>query len=214
YLGWDNTILLVTSDHGQNLGEHGMFSHWLCLYETLLRVPLVLYPARGVPPGTRVGEPVQLSDVFDTMLDLAGCAGSTGGERTHGRRSLLARAAGRVPFDAHLFAEHSHPRMTLKQIRRHNPAFADRELESEKRAVRTGRYKYVRHGTGAEFLFDLHEDPGETVDVGGRHRRVRDEFRETLAERVRPFEGSAASAAPEEELGDAVLARLQDLGYC
>jgi arylsulfatase A-like enzyme len=68
----DNTIVMITSDHGEHFGDHRRVSHGNSLYRQLLQVPLVIrYPAR-IPKGTTVGHPVSLTELPQTMFDLAG----------------------------------------------------------------------------------------------------------------------------------------------
>jgi arylsulfatase A-like enzyme len=68
----DDTILVVTGDHGESFGEHGDWTHGLKVFESEVRVPLVIrYPAR-VPAGVAVSAPVQLIDVMPTLLELTG----------------------------------------------------------------------------------------------------------------------------------------------
>jgi arylsulfatase A-like enzyme len=67
----DNTIVVLTADHGELLGEHHMYSHRWALYEPLIRVPLVVrYPAALAPQ--RVAAPVSTSSVLATLTELAG----------------------------------------------------------------------------------------------------------------------------------------------
>lgn len=67
-----NTVVIVTSDHGEEWGEHGLFGHGNSLYYRSINVPLVMvYPGR-VPPGARVAGVVSLVDIPATVLDLAG----------------------------------------------------------------------------------------------------------------------------------------------
>jgi len=206
-LGWQNTVFVVTSDHGHNLGEHGMYSHWLCLFDTLLHVPLVIYPR---PPGmpARVTQPVQQCDLFHTVLHLAGC------READAARSLLERAAGRAPFDTHVFAEHDHPLTTLRQIRRHNPAFSDAELESAKKMIRTGNRKLVLHSTGAAALYDLDMDPGEESNVVAREPEAAEDLRRALLCELGPFRASHGDGGPAATLDASTVARLRALGYC
>jgi len=71
----DRTIVVVTSDHGEQFGEHGLRGHANSLYLPVLEVPLMLrYPAR-VPAGRRVTQAVSLRDLPATILDLAGAGG-------------------------------------------------------------------------------------------------------------------------------------------
>lgn len=68
----DNTAVVISSDHGESLGEHGLYGHGKSLYRTELYVPLIVrYPTR-VPAGVRVREVVTLRDLPATLLDLAG----------------------------------------------------------------------------------------------------------------------------------------------
>ena len=68
----DETIVIVTSDHGEQFGEQGLYGHINSLYLPVLHVPLVIaYPA-GAPAGSRIPTPVSLRDLPETVLDLAG----------------------------------------------------------------------------------------------------------------------------------------------
>jgi arylsulfatase A-like enzyme len=69
----EDTLVCVVADHGEALGERGFFSHGL-LYEEQLRVPLILQ-GPGVPPGSVVGERIQLVDLAPTLLELLGQLG-------------------------------------------------------------------------------------------------------------------------------------------
>ena len=66
----DNTLTIVTADHGEALGEHGEMTHSLFAYDTTLRVPLII-EGPGIPPGVR-DEPVSHVDLLPTVLDLLG----------------------------------------------------------------------------------------------------------------------------------------------
>ena len=68
----DDTLVVVTSDHGEHLGDHGLFFHGCSLYRQLVEVPLVIVDPEGVPAGRAVAEPVSLRDVPATVLDLLG----------------------------------------------------------------------------------------------------------------------------------------------
>lgn len=68
----ENTIVIVTSDHGESFKEHGLVGHGNGLYRNQLRVPLVIVNAPGSTPGLRVTHPISLRDLPATILDLAG----------------------------------------------------------------------------------------------------------------------------------------------
>src|SRR5207245_1177549 len=77
----DETALVLTSDHGEGLGDHGETLHGFFVYQSTLRVPLFVR-GPGVVPGTRLSSTVGLVDLFPTVLDLVGTPGPRG---THGR---------------------------------------------------------------------------------------------------------------------------------
>ena len=84
----DSMIVIITSDHGEEFGEHGLFDHGNSLYRQAMQVPLVVrYPAR-LPAGGRVGTPVSLRDLPATILDLAGIRG---GPAFPGRSAICGR---------------------------------------------------------------------------------------------------------------------------
>jgi arylsulfatase A-like enzyme len=73
----ENTIVLITSDHGEQFGEHGLFLHANSLYTQLLRVPLIVFGPGRIPPGVEVSTPVSLVDLASTVLDVADRGGGT-----------------------------------------------------------------------------------------------------------------------------------------
>ena len=74
----DNTIVIISSDHGEHLGDHKRVGHMNSLYRTLLQVPLVIrYPAK-IQGGTVVGQAVSLRDLPQTVLELAGIRDTAG----------------------------------------------------------------------------------------------------------------------------------------
>ncbi len=70
----ENTVLIVTADHGEQFGEHGLYGHSNSLYPESLWVPLVIRPRSGLTQGVRVPTVVSLRDVPATILELAGVA--------------------------------------------------------------------------------------------------------------------------------------------
>ena len=72
---WSEMLVVITSDHGEALGEHGSIGHGTSLYEEMIRIPLVIKPGhRGgpVPQGDQISGPLESVDVFATILDHAG----------------------------------------------------------------------------------------------------------------------------------------------
>src|SRR5262249_61756073 len=71
-----DTVVIITSDHGEEFGERGVFNHGYSLYLDEVHVPLVIL-APGAPAGRAVAEPVSLRDLPATVVDLLGLAGAS-----------------------------------------------------------------------------------------------------------------------------------------
>lgn len=188
----DNTLIVVTSDHGEGLGDHNHVGHIHQVYDTLLRVPLVVVFPRVVPAGKRIGDVVSLVDVFPTVAELLGVAAPA---QTSGR-SL-------VPL---LRGELTAPRAVLAATYRPE-AFTD------KQAVISDGFKYIHSWSPErdwEELYDLEADPKELTDLIASRGEVAERLRAELAERLA---ASAEGSAVAVELSEADRDRLRALGY-
>lgn len=158
----DSTVILL-SDHGEGLGDHGETEHGILLYRESLQVPLLVKLPGGRLAGATVSEPVELTDVMPTLLDLAGAPRPEGLPGL----SLLALAdPEREPPAAPrpLYSETFHPHLR----------FGWSGLTS----VILGRHHYVE-GTDRE-LFDLVADPAERRDLLREEREVYARLRDAL----------------------------------
>lgn len=139
---WGRTVLILSADHGESLGEHDYyFQHGQSVTDDLLHVPLII-SAPGLPRGRRIAATVSLIDVVATVLDLVG-------------RRLPAGVEGRslVPV--------------IDGQEGDRPAWAESHQGEEAVALRRGRLKYIaRAGSlGGGRLYDVVQDPGETTDL-------------------------------------------------
>jgi arylsulfatase A-like enzyme len=157
-------ILIVTSDHGEGFGDHGALYHSSDLYDTQLRVPFVI-----VGPGiaaNRIPEPVSLTDLAPTMLDLAGFA-------------VPADMDGRSLADLATGARRGDPDGGYAYA----VMMTDRSATEWGRAVVRGRWKLIDGHRGIE-LYDLRADPDETDNVADRQPEVLAEMKRLLDERT------------------------------
>jgi len=181
--------------------------HAYSLYDTLIRVPLILrYPA-AFPADTVVEQIVQTHDLFPTILHMVGIEDPQVWDQVQGF-SLLPE---------HLPA---HPDYAVAELMRPINEFAERypdfdfsPFDRELRAYRTRRYKYIWASDGRDELYDLAHDPGETENLIDKRPDVAADLRQRLLSWMEehPIETSTATEIPEYD--DAVLARLRDLGY-
>ncbi len=157
----DDMVVLFTSDHGEFLGEHGLF-YKMSFREHPARVPLIVRcPGRFAP--RRVREPVSLVDVLPTLADLAR-AGLSG--------ELAYPVDGRslVPL---LDGEPENPETTVAG------EYLAEGVERPMVMLRRGRWKFIHTPTDPDQLFDLEADPLELVnraeEEGGLVRELREE---------------------------------------
>lgn len=152
----DDTLVIVTSDHGEEFGEHGLIDHAFGLYNTLLRVPLIIRYPEKFGRGMRHERLVGLLDVFPTILDVLELQWEAR-DRLAGR-SLLAGDAREPRW---LVAEKDLPlpwlEGTLEDYRNWQGIPLLRRLKS----IQSDRLKYVWASDGSEEIYDLRTDPRE-----------------------------------------------------
>ena len=188
----DRTAVLLTADHGEAFGEHDETGHSYFVYDTTMRVPLLLRYPPAVPAGLRVSHQVRNVDVLPTLLELFDLPPPEGVQG----RSL-------VPY----LAEPGSDLGLVAYVETLAP-FLDYRY-SPLRGIRDGRWKYILAPTPE--LYDLVVDPGETENVHDREPEVVARMRATLEELIRssqPVTDVLAQAPDQEE-----VARLQELGY-
>jgi arylsulfatase A-like enzyme len=139
----DNTIIVLWSDHGWHLGEK-LITGKNTLWERSTRVPLV-FAGPGVSKGAICGRPVELLDIFPTLLDLTGFPARDDLEG-HSLVPQLKNSAAPRPWPA---------------ITTHNQG---------NHTVRTERWRYIRYADGSEELYDRSADPNEWTNVAGDMR--------------------------------------------
>ena len=154
---YDESFLALTADHGENLGEHELMDHILCLYDTLIRVPLILRYPPALPPGERISRPVQTLDIFPTALEVAGL-----GESVRGRGLSLTRKG---PEDRTMFAQYYPPFLLQKVARADHPDVSFEPYMRNLASVERNGLKFIWSSDGRHELYDIKADPGETRNI-------------------------------------------------
>jgi len=161
---WDRPLLLIVfSDHGENLGDHGLVSHFGCLYDTLLRVVLIISAPELAPAGVGIQAQVQLSDVMPSILSVLGVTQERQGVLYRDRPNLLDMEA-MADRDWPAYAEY-YPGSMTERWRRRAPRFDFSKLDRAFRSIRTPTHKYIAASDGSAELFDLQRDPAECEDL-------------------------------------------------
>ncbi len=164
-----DTIVCFISDHGESLGEHGLYAKSV-MYEQSVRVPwIVRWPGRIIA-GARLRRPVGGVDLVPTLLELAGIPART---PFHGRSLASALRSGTEPPAVPVLSE-------IRALEREPDESLERLAGTI--MVRHGRWKYVRHRFDpCEELYDLHTDPDEMSNLVGTQRGRGAELRAGIA---------------------------------
>lgn len=210
-LGWvedlgilDRTMVIITADHGENIGDHQMMAHKYCLYDTLLHVPLIIhYPAGTAAPG-RVEHQVQTLDLLPTVLAMLG---DTLSEIHSSPQGYDLLSSTRHDFT---IAEQAHPDLTT--FHKRFPGTDVSRFDRALKMIRTERYKYIWASDGNHELYDLQTDANEQCNIVAERPDMAEDLDRRLAEWRNSFEEARPSErAPEFE--ETVRARLRALGY-
>ena len=170
----DNTLVVLTSDHGEQLGEHGVIAHGASLYRPEVHVPLLVIPPGRASATRLVSEPVSLRDIPATVAECAGL-----GNRNRFPGSSLTRFL----HDDAPRAPETHP--ILSEVERNEVLPRSAQIPSSLGPVISlvsGGRVYIRGAGGREELYDRVHDPLESVDLA-RYPQSRpeiDRFRDEL----------------------------------
>jgi len=165
-----NTLVIVTSDHGEEFGEHGMYGHGHTLYLPGLAVPLVIALPGAMPAGVRVTGFVSIRDLPATVMDITN---GTGGAPFPGRS--LARFWLSKPEGADTL-------LAQTRYARGRPEW-DATSKGDLQGALSGSLHFIRDSDGNAELFDWARDPDESVNIASADSAARSTFA-TLLDRV------------------------------
>jgi len=185
----DNVLFVLTSDHGEEFVEHGRFGHAQTLFEEGIAVPLLVYWPDVIEGGRRLDDFANIMDIYPTMTELLGLKAPAG---LHGSR-LPGIFDGDAPRTAPIYFHTGH-------------------TPPEKDAVREGPWKLIRRHEKPLLLYNMDEDPGETVSVADQHPEIVERLVDLLDKHI------AALPPPPDDSGSVEVTqeeadRLGDMGY-
>lgn len=199
----EDTAIFITADHGENIGDHGLMDHQYCVYDSLAHVPLLIHYPAAFPAGEDAA-PVQHTDLFPTLLDLAGAPAVPALPGC----SLLAPAAPARAQVVQYTAVHRH------RFARRHPHFdlASRGYDRTFDAMTLAGHKLIRPSSGPPELYDLAADPGEVVDLAAARPDLAAELAAALDAWLVDH-APAASTPAGDSLDPGLAEHLRGLGY-
>jgi arylsulfatase A-like enzyme len=203
----DETVWIITADHGQGLGSHDHFGHSVQVYNAQLHVPLVFWSSVGAFGQRRVDDViVELTDILPTLLDILGLARLQQVMPVQGE-TLWTYLQGRAPRQRRLFAysERSRYPATPKRLEKSNYEAGSRYSYQDL------AYKYLLFTEGPDEFYDLSADPYELVNLieSEDYAEIRDLFRDRLVDLVANTESGATPGSVSQE----AMEQLRALGY-
>ncbi len=189
----DDTVVIVTSDHGEHLGDHLLFFHGCSLYRQVVEVPLVIVDPKGMAAGRSLAEPVSLRELPATVLDLLGLGQSAVFPGRSLARFWDPGEQEPSPMREPLLMETDKPTLLTNQGR-------EPVANGPMKALVAGGMHYIRSGDGREELYSLDTDPEERMDLAGfaETQEVLQHFRDGLRSmlRTRPPGNGPTAAGP------------------
>ncbi|WP_435006107.1 sulfatase [Tundrisphaera lichenicola] len=183
----ENTIVIVTSDHGEELGEHQLIGHGQSLYREEVHVPLLLVKPGRLPSGLRITEPVSLRDLPATIVDLLGLPESS----PFPGRSLAALWS-ETPTDP------DENRVVRSEVALREKASKKRDrppaLRGPMTSVIAEGMSYIRNADSTEELYRLSDDVGED------HNLAESESARPILERLRMIADRKLEVEPNSEV--------------
>ena len=188
----DNTLIVIVADHGESLGEHGIYFDHTGLYEPQVRVPLVFYHASRVPAGRVIPQQVRTIDILPTVLDLLGVSKEYGFEGASLSPLLFATED----------SKHTERTAVVENT------------EQTQVSIRSERWKYIlplkqdRILQNPEQIFDLSRDPQESINVLEQQKAIAGPLNRLLEAYLKQ-----SKAGEQPELTNEELEKLRSLGY-
>ena len=196
---WDDTLIVLTADHGEEFDEHGGFWHGTTLYDEQIHVPLLVKWPKGALPGAPATDP-ELARLIDVAPTILARAGAPVPPAMHGEDLAARYSAGAPPAAGTVLAE--------------------TDLEGNVvKALRGMEWKFIEANPGnprglpPEQLFDVAKDPGEKDDLRARDSALAERLRTETNAQVDLAKRRAVGGGKDATLTEADRERLRALGY-
>ena len=189
---YQNTVIVVSGDHGESLGEHGEKTHGFFIYNVTMHVPLIIH-LPGKSTTKTVDDPVSLVDLMPTVLAATGLDMPS---QVQGRSLVPALRGEKIDQDRTLYGETFLPRLHFNW--------------SELRGAENTKYHFI--DAPRPELYDLTKDPGEVRNLFPEKKAVAEEMRAKLAGLIREY-SARKELAEKTGLDPALMERLKSLGY-
>ena len=218
--GWENTIVVITSDHGEMLGDYrDIVGHMLSLHDNLIHVPLIVrHP--DYPSGSKVEGVVQTLDLYPSIVEWAGLIKESGPSAQLQRPSLTRAMSAPEDAGGYAFAEEDYTDSynPVSGLRSVNPNIDPKKYPTRQVSVHSAKHKYIWCDDRPGEFYDLETDPYEQENLMGRLDDNGKLALNTLQQAMNEWQSNLEMFPPETvddapQQDEEVLRRLRGLGY-
>ena len=209
----DDTIIIITSDHGESLGEHQMIGHDMMLYNTVISVPLIIRYPKLFDPGSVVSLPVQSVDIFPTLVRILDPDEKDVLSEMQGKSLMGLKEENRHPF---LISEYFYPESWIRGWKKSLPDIDPSRIDVFNRRIKTierGDYKLIQYSDGTVELYDIKGDPSEENNIIAENPEIASELIHNLEEWLKSFPHRTERRAENPIMDEETRKSLQALGY-
>ncbi len=208
---WDDSLVIITSDHGENFGYQGHVGHVFTLNDATTRVPLIVRAPGGRRNPSDRAEPVQLTDVFSTVLAAADLDAEAHDAQGFNLLSPL-------PDDREVLLEYYRPLQAIGLILAAGNDQQRALIKPHNRALRgivADRWKFIEADDGTRALYDLNGDPEELANLAGTPQQAAREqrLREQLAALRETYAATDVEPAAGTQVDEPTRRALEAIGY-
>ncbi|ELZ03350.1 putative sulfatase [Natrialba aegyptia DSM 13077] len=205
----EETMIVITGDHGENIGDHGLMDHQYCLYDTLLHVPLLIRYPEQFPAGNTCDELVELKDIYPTLLEIVkNEAIENSSHSVRGLQELMTEGG-----KEYIFSEYMKPQPSMNALKTrtgHLPTDI-RKYDRTLHAIRDTDWKFIKGSDGSSELYNISSDPFEQCEISNEYPEKVDELTLVLDKQLGLFDN--VSESPTVDMSSSTQERLEDLGY-
>jgi arylsulfatase A-like enzyme len=205
---FDNTLIMLTSDHGENIGDHDLMDHQYNLFDTTVRVPLIIRFPKRFGRGGVEDDLVSLVDIYPTLLDATNLLVQ---EENQQIMSMSLCNPDRAPRQV-LFAEDSRPVNAINYLKEWFPHYDTSQMNQPIYMIRTPEHKLIWKKNKQVNLYDLKKDPFESNDLSESQTELSDRLLKHLKDWIAVLKKLKVNQ-PFKSRDAESLERLRSLGY-
>jgi arylsulfatase A-like enzyme len=162
----ENTIVVITSDHGELFGEHGLWEHHNSLYKPVIHVPLIVWHPASVPQGVRIATPVSNTFIPAMFLDMLGEPEQT---------DFPGPPLSQLWLDPAAAADFPDPIAEMAESSWVNPNHLS--IRGDMISVVSSEWQYIEHEFNGAELYNLNDDPEQLTNLAGENPTVLDQLK-------------------------------------